>query len=258
MAFSVFLLFSSDLSLKTNDLQLAKFLIDSFYVLHTDYDELNAMHLYSKFRIYGRLDLPRQSMAAYHELLPKVMDTGNHILIHEMMLCKALFDEMYDGNNKIKYLKRLIKHVDSDIADEFLIVKAYQSDHPEEYIDLMKNQNNDKFLFAQYLLAKHYQSNQDEEKYNNTIHMIETLSDQLSYDIDFNHLLTLDKQKQWVFYKEYLINPCLKKAKKDQNIFMMRHVSQKIVDVLENHNRYKDALNYYSQSEKKIDKIQNS
>jgi hypothetical protein len=88
--------------------------------------------------------------------------------------------------------------------------------------------------------------------------MIETLSDQLSYDIDFNHLLTLDKQKQWVFYKEYLINPCLKKAKKDQNIFMMRHVSQKIVDVLENHNRYKDALNYYSQSEKKIDKIQNS
>lgn len=255
LAFAIFLIFSSDLSLKTNELSLAKFLIDSLFVLHISYTELMPMYLYSRFRIYGRLDLPRESLKAYHQLVDIVIDTGNKQVLNEIVICKAIYNLMYGDDISFKYLDSLIKDLDDDLVDEYLVIKAYSSEKPKYYIDKMRNHESEKYLIALYLLAKDHQEKNNQDAYHDILERIKEVTQVINYDIDFSHLLAFDKEKQWVFYKEYLINSCLKEAKAKENIYMINHVGQRIVEVLESHNRYKDALNYHKQNIKKIERI---
>jgi len=255
LAFAVFLIFSADLCLKTNEFQLAKFLIDSLDVIHMNYSELLPMYLYSKFRIYGRLCLPRESLRAYNQLVHILVDTGNILLMNECMICKNLFATMDGEGHQFKYLESLINEIDPEVVDEYLVIKAFNSKNPEYYVSLIKNKQSEMYLVALYVLARYYRKKKDESLYQEMIEKISEMRKTLDYEIDFNHLLELKESDQWIFYKEYLVNPCLKVAKTNENIYMMRHISQRIVDVLEKNNRYKDALNYTIQTDKRIHRL---
>ena len=255
LAFELFLFFSSQLFYKTYRLKLAKFLIESTYVIHQDYPELNMMYNYTKFVVYGKLHLNYKSSDLVPGLMMDLMKTGNIVLLNELTMYKALFSEYMDEKINIKYLDRLIETVDYEVVDEYLLVKGFGSDNPKEYIEKISKKNHDLYLIGLYLLARQSFSSEDKAVYNDLREEISKFHYQSKLKIDYNNLLTLEKKGDAMFFKDYLANSCLKEAKKHEHIYLMKKITYMITDILKSKARYKDALTYTENLQANIKKL---
>jgi len=256
LAFELFLIFASQLSLKTHHIQLAKFLIDSVYIVHQEYPELKAMYLYTKYVAYGKAHLIMDAMHVYSQLLTDLTETGNIILLNELMIYKAMFNEFFGQSKSLLSLDQLIKNVDAEVVDEYLLVKAFNADQPLQYVQKIKNKDDEIYLIGLYLSAKYALKKKDKALYELMIKEISNRHYQNKSKVDYQQLLDLETDSEWSFYKEYLVNPCLKLAKEKEHIFLIEKISDKVSELLEDNSRYKDAINCKHSARKHIHKIQ--
>ncbi|QWC00444.1 helix-turn-helix domain-containing protein [Mycoplasmatota bacterium] len=256
LAFTLYLVFSSFLNVKLNNIKLAKYLIEAANVVDFEFMNLYNLILYTKFIVYGKSHLQMITQAKYNELIIKLGESYNYNRTKEVMVWKALFNEYNNISNDLYDIEDLIKDVDIDLVDEFLLIRAINTSSPKDYIDLFKSKENEYYMICLYLCAKEALNKQDNDLVKEYQKKISNLHYKVGSKVDYNNLLNLEKKNNFSFYKEYLINPCFKNAKEKENIFLMNRITNKIVETLKFRNRYKDALNYRERLLKDIKMIQ--
>ena len=94
-----------------------------------------------------------------------------------------------------------------------------------------------------------------EEKYKEVKKIINDLHYKNKSQLDYINLLKMYENSELTFVKDYLINYVLPSYIDQQNIFIIKYVIKEIVRILEQKNRYKDALMYHKKYDIYIEKF---
>lgn len=255
-AFSVFLTFSSIYNLKVREYKVAKHLIDSIYLVDLEFPNLITLIDYTKYQINGNLDIKDSPNRNYHNILTDLVETGNIEMINELMVLQATFKAYMGIPHDFRNFTEVIKNVDSQIVNEYLLIKMCISGNALSYIELIEDKECEAYIIGLYILAKNALATNEKDLYTALKNQISDLHYKTKSKIDYGNLLNLKKKNDMSFYKEYLINPCLKHAKDKQHIYLMKAVTAEIVRVLQSRSRYKDALTYQNKLKSDISKLQ--
>jgi len=255
LAFQVFLVFASLATFKLNQYSLSKSLIEQSILVNHSNCKLSALIDYCKFMAYSKLHYHRQSTILFSKLMIELGDMGNIDMINDVMMMNAINKEYADERTNLTGYNHLLNMVDSDLVDEYLLLKSINEDNPKHYISKMKSKDSMSYMIGLYLMAKQALKHKRMDDYHQINQEISELHYQVQSKIDFNYLLDLEKKNDLVKLKEYLVNPCLKEATNKQDIYIMKKTTQRIVDILHSRSRYKDGLNYSLKLETDINKI---
>lgn len=256
LGFGIYLAFSSMLNIKQKHFKLARYLIKTIYLLNLDYPNLITTINYTKYIAFGSLKLYMEMGKFYNRLLSDLTETGNMKMLNELMVYQEIFRMQNFQKHEFRNLEEVLSNVDEEIANEYLMLKIFISLEPVRYMEYLKDKNNKTYLFALYLSAKQALQKEDMERYSQVKKELADLHYKLDSQIDYANLLNLQKKKDMSFYKEYLISPCLKLAKDQENIFFMEQITESIVGLLQERSRYKDALAYSQKLKSDIKKLQ--
>lgn len=257
LAFQVFLIFGAEINMKFHKYDVAKDLIESSFATFYDYPELNVLIDYTKYKAYSRLHMHNGSAKLFHKLMIDFSHMGNMELMSEIMMINAINKETAKEQTHFRHLEYLLKHVDEELVNEYLLVKAINEDNPRHYVEKMPTQNSMAYLIGQYLIAKQSMKRKQDMSFKRLKESIGDLGRKLDSVIDFEYLLDLEEQGDLLKLKEYLVNPCLREAVQKQDIYLMDKTTKEIVDILKERNRYKDGLTYTAKLENDIYKLRN-
>ncbi|MCF7924439.1 MAG: helix-turn-helix domain-containing protein [Candidatus Izimaplasma sp.] len=255
--FTAFMVFSAFYNIGIRKFSEAKYMVDSIKIKALNSEYLEDLQSYLKYIVYGNIHSFVKGNDYFDIALKSFIKSYNTKRINDLLLWHNLF-LMYNGENRdMPTLEETLKSVSVKEKNHYLLMKAYNSDNPEICIKLMVEEQTEDYLFGQYLLAKYY-LNIDKDKYNEVKNNINKIHYQVKPKIDYINLLSLREKNNLMFLKDYLINYCLKDAKRNENIFMMKKITDEIVEILQEKNRYKDALTYELKLKEHIKELQSA
>jgi transcriptional regulator with XRE-family HTH domain len=255
LAFQVFLVFASQATYRLKQFSLSKSLIESSILVNHSNCMLSSLIDYCKFMVYSKLHYHRQATILFSKLMIELGDMGNIDLINDVVMMNAINKEYANEGTNLSGYNHLFAMVDSDMVNEYLLLKSINEDNPKYYISKMESKDNMSYMIGLYLMAKQALKHKRMDDYQQINQEISELHYKVKSKIDFNYLLDLEKKQDLVKLKEYLVNPCLKEAINKQDIYIMKKTTERIVDILQSRSRYKDGLNYSLKLETDIDKI---
>lgn len=255
LAFQVFLVFASQATYRLKQFSLSKSLIESSILVNHSNCMLSSLIDYCKFMVYSKLHYHRQATILFSKLMIELGDMGNIDLINDVVMMNAINKEYANEGTNLSGYNHLFAMVDSDMVNEYLLLKSINEDNPKYYISKMESKDNMSYMIGLYLMAKQALKHKRMDDYQQINQEISELHYKVKSKIDFNYLLDLEKKQDLVKLKEYLVNPCLKEAINKQDFYIMKKTTERIVDILQSRSRYKDGLNYSLKLETDIDKI---
>lgn len=252
--FTVFMVFSSFYNIGINKYSEAKYMIDSVKIKSLNSDYLEDLLAYLKYIVYGNLHQFVKASAYYDISLKKFTKSYNIKRVKELLIWQNLF-LLYSGDDKkIPGLVSILDSLSTQDKNRYLLIKAYNSEDPSYYIDNLAKTYSEDYLFGLYIMAKYY-LNKSKDQYLILKEEITKLHYQVKPKIDFSNLLRLREKENLMFLKDYLINYCLKVACDNENIFLVKKITEEIVEILQTRNRYKDALTYELKAKNFVKKL---
>ncbi|MFW5794422.1 MAG: helix-turn-helix domain-containing protein [Bacillota bacterium] len=253
--FTVFMIYSSFYNLGISKFTEAKYMVDSIKIKSLNNNYLEDLFAYLKFLVYGNLHLFVKSNDYFSIALKCFTRAYNVQRINELLMWHNLF-LMYSGENKaLPAIDLIINSLSNNDKNRYLLMKAYKDSNPNRYIKKMETEDSEAYLFGLYILARYYYK-KDKKEYNELKEKIRNVHYKVKPKIDFANLLMLREKQHLMFLKDYLINYCLKVAKENENIYLVKSITDEIVSILQEKNRYKDALTYELSTKKYISKLQ--
>ena len=254
--FTVFMVFSSFYNIGINKYSEAKYMIDSAKIKSLNSDYLEDLLAYLRFLVYGNLHQFLKANDYFVIALNNFTKSYNVKRINEILMWHNLF-LLYSGEDKeIPSLSYILNTLSTKDKNHYLLMKAYNNNNPEKFIKNIEKENTETYLFGQYILSKYYYS-KNKEKYNELKDNIINIHYKVKPKIDFSNLLSLREKDNLMFLKDYLVNYCLKAAKENENIYLVKNITDEIISILQERNRYKDALSYELNVKYYIKKLQN-
>ncbi len=242
--FATFLIYGCFYNVAVNDYQTARMILESIKdKMHND-EMLYGLYTYLKFVVYGNLNLINYSRDGLDIARNIFMSHGNLKRMNDTLVISNTFKAIEGSHKIVKFENNQLSSLTKTEKNNYLIVLAYSSGRILEYLEKMDPEG-DNYLMGLYLKANHLFNISKFEEYKEVKKTINDLHYQRKSDLDFGNILKLEENNDKSFLKDYLINYVLPYVTKNQNLYIMKIITNQIVDILSGKKRYKDALNYY-------------
>lgn len=253
--FSIFLIFSSYHNIGVKNYRNGRIILEKVQSYFRNDEMIYGLYNYAKFIIYGNLHLNLVAYESGNQAISIFNLYANTTRINEFFTWKEIF-LVYEGVSVEK--KNMINALEFLTPSEknfYLAILSTAVEDPRKYLTLL-DEKGDNYLLGQFLLGGFYLKEGNEEEFKKTCDLINEQHYNYRSKIDFSNLLNLLKNDDELMLKDYLTNYVLEFAIKKQNIHFMRIVTDKIVKILKNQKRYKDALGYSEKFSLLIKKFQ--
>ncbi|XMB72728.1 helix-turn-helix transcriptional regulator [Mycoplasmatota bacterium WC30] len=253
--FATFLIYGCFYNVGINDFQTARIILESIKDnMHND-EMLFGLYSYLKFVVYGNLNLINYSRDALDVARNVFMSYGNTNRMNDTLVISNTFKAIEGSYKTINFEINQLSSLTKSERNYYLIILGHSSGKILEYLDYL-DPKGDNYLTGLYLKANYLFNNKKFDEYKEVKKEINDLHYQHKAQLDFGNILKLEEDSDKSFLKDYLINYVLSYAVRIQNIYIMKEITNQIVDILANKKRYKDALNYYRKCEATIYKLQ--
>lgn len=252
--FATFLIFGGFYNLSINDYQTARMLIETVEGKLQNDQVIYGLFSYLKFLAFGNLHYFGSSRDALAIAENIFMSYSNLARIQDILYYKNIFniyEHAYNYNN-FEYGHKII--TDKNDKNYFLILLSLVSEHKLQYLNMLE-EDGEYYIDGMFLKAKYLLDNKSEKEYKEVKKIINDLHYKNKSQLDYINLLKMYENSELTFVKDYLINYVLPSYIDQQNIFIIKYVIKEIVRILEQKNRYKDALMYHKKYDIYIEKF---
>ncbi len=251
-ALGVFLLFNAASKVNNSRYDEAIKILNLFDKLDTFHERLSGIVEYLKFVCYGYLGLTNPSRTAAENARIAFSRTGNYRRLAMMDLFQMEFS-FYETNQIIipsssSYLVQL----NIEEINKYHLLLALGSIDFEENLEGITPESR-YYPEAMFLKCLNFFEKSETEKYRKTkVEMRKNISS-FYEGMDYVNWLIMMESSEPMNLKDFLVETILPFSYRTQNLRHMRLATDKIVEILVNQKRYKDALTYKMKLETDID-----
>ncbi|HOP56802.1 MAG TPA: helix-turn-helix transcriptional regulator [Bacillota bacterium] len=254
---AIFSIYAAMYNVLLFNFEQAKAIIDSVEKISCVNQQAGAMIAFVKYIIYGHLYLFSPARDSYEAAMSYFIKTHNLSRIADLMVFRNIF-LIYGGSfDKVAFDEKDLMFLSGWIINYYLTVLSICDDKPERFREFT-DRNTRFYSDYLYILAASYRERKLDDEYKKTIAELEnaTAFYKTEKTIDYIRCLELEKDKNSLAYKDYLVNFVLPYLMNLQNICYTGVVTDRVIEILHNHKRYKDALGYRNKYRSYVQKLQ--
>ncbi len=253
--FTIYAIFAIYYNILVNDYVTAKDIYEQAIDYHSMSEEIYGLFEYAKFIIYGKLHLFNLSRDGYESSKNIFISNGSTTRLQEMGLYLNLFRMYENSEPTIPVQNTCLRMTDKNCYEECLIMLAdINNDNPLPYLKQLSDDSK-YYPYGLYLQISHYKKIGESELADTYLKRLkEYYVNNPIYEINCYEMYIL-KNKSDFLYKEFLIDVVYPFASSIQNIYLLRKITTRIVEILQNHKRYKDAISYENKFQKQFEKM---
>jgi len=253
-ALGVFLLFNAASKVLNCRYDEAIKILNLFEKLDTYHERLNGIVEYLKFVCFGYLGLTNPSRTAAENARIAFSRAGNYRRLAMMDLYQMEF-VFYETNQiMIPSSSSYLVQLNIEEINKYHLLLALGNIDFEENLEWISPESR-YYPEAIFLKCLNYREQKESEKYRKTkVEMRKNISS-LYEGMDYVNWLLMIESPDSQNLKEYLVDTILPFSYRKQDLRHMKMATEKIVEILINQKRYKDALTYKMKLESDIESL---
>ncbi|MBN2540207.1 MAG: helix-turn-helix transcriptional regulator [Bacilli bacterium] len=246
--FAIFMMYGCFYNVGIHDYISARLMYESISDKLRNNEPLYALYSYLRFIIYGNLHLFNKSREGLAVAADIFFHHNNCSRLMESMMYSNLF-KIYENSGEEMFVRdKMIDQLMPNQRNLYLIMLSEVAPEPLRYLDQL-HEESPYYLDGLFLKALFFLNTKDKENYRKHKQLLSDMHYQLDAKIDYVNLLRLIEQKETMFLKDYLANYMLPYTESLQNLYFYKKIADRISDILQSKNQYKNALIYRVKTE---------
>lgn len=246
--FSTFMIYGCYYNVLINDYQTARMMIETIQDQIQNGEMLYSLYANVRFIVYGQLHFFNKSRDALNIAQSIFQNQSNFNRLNEIATYKEIFFQYESCQSELEWKQERYELVDLYKRNYLVCLKALNSDYPLKDLKfLVKNQPD--YLKGLFLKALFLYRSNDLEQYRASKRELNELNYLDKTELDYSNLIKLYEDNELLYIKDYLINYALPYFIGKQDIFLIKHITDEIVNILIEKKRYKDACSYMKKYE---------
>ncbi len=253
-AFAVFMIYGAEAHLLTGDYPMVRECLDAAVKIVGSDRRLIAMIHHHYCLLYGFTEIWTSAASEAIEARRCFEETGNLRRLMKMNVDRFQFRLADDSDWTIPYSPDQLALLDAYDADRYHFLRAVlEPEHEDLFLKIPLD--SPWFRVSLFVRCWKAQSLGEKELFSELMKEWDRFGSTKGWVIDYPHLLDLSARGDLTGLKDYLIDNVLPLTIQKNNLLVMRHVTNKICDILSQKKRYKDACVFKEKLAKETERI---